>query len=148
MKKSYNKRTYYHETDQAGVIHHSNFIKWFEEARTFFLDSNGITNSLLAEYGIGLVVLTCECNYKSFVLCDYDIIVDVTIAEISLLQVVFQYTVRNENTIFAVGKTKHCFFSINRKVPVLINGKLSPLLNMFMKVYKDQDMANDCCMFK
>lgn len=31
----------YYETDQMGVVHHSNYIRWFEEARVFFMDQMG-----------------------------------------------------------------------------------------------------------
>lgn len=30
-------RTFYYETDQMGIIHHSNYIRWFEEARVALL---------------------------------------------------------------------------------------------------------------
>ena len=31
----------YYETDQMGIIHHSNYIRWFEEARVGFLEEIG-----------------------------------------------------------------------------------------------------------
>ena len=39
---SYIRKAQYHETDQMGIIHHSNYIKWMEESRIEYLKSNGI----------------------------------------------------------------------------------------------------------
>ena len=38
---SYERTACYHETDQMGIIHHSNYVKWREEARIAFLESVG-----------------------------------------------------------------------------------------------------------
>ena len=32
----------YYETDQMGIIHHSNYIRWMEEARTDVLEQIGL----------------------------------------------------------------------------------------------------------
>ena len=40
MKKEiipYTRKVAYYETDQMGIVHHSNYIRWFEEARIDFL---------------------------------------------------------------------------------------------------------------
>ena len=37
----------YYETDQMGVVHHSNYIRWFEETRVFFMDQMGFTGTRL-----------------------------------------------------------------------------------------------------
>ena len=38
----YKRRAQYHETDQMGIIHHSNYVKWMEEARVRFMDLLGL----------------------------------------------------------------------------------------------------------
>ena len=40
---TYRRRAYYHETDQMGLIHHSNYLKWMEEGRIAFLDEMGLS---------------------------------------------------------------------------------------------------------
>ena len=39
----YEHKTQYYETDQMGIIHHSNYIRWFEEARIDFMDHCGFS---------------------------------------------------------------------------------------------------------
>lgn len=40
---AYRHRVQYYETDQMKVVHHSNYIRWFEEARTDFLEKSGFS---------------------------------------------------------------------------------------------------------
>ena len=39
---TYTRRAQYHETDQMGIIHHSNYVKWMEETRIRFLEEMGV----------------------------------------------------------------------------------------------------------
>ena len=39
--KPYKHLVQYYETDQMGIVHHSNYIRWFEEARSYILEENG-----------------------------------------------------------------------------------------------------------
>ena len=38
---NYIRKVQYHETDKMGIAHHSNYIKWMEEARIDFLEQIG-----------------------------------------------------------------------------------------------------------
>ena len=57
----------YYETDQMGVVHHSNYIRWFEEARTDLLERAGLGYDKMEERGIMVPVLAVSCEYKSSV---------------------------------------------------------------------------------
>ena len=50
--KAYEHKTQYYETDQMGIIHHSNYIRWFEEARTDLLRQMGIGYEEMEARGI------------------------------------------------------------------------------------------------
>ena len=52
----YRRRVQYYETDRMGIVHHSNYIRWFEEARTDFLRNNGIVYSDLEQSGVMIPV--------------------------------------------------------------------------------------------
>ena len=54
----------YYETDQMGIVHHSNYIRWFEEARTEFLNAIGFGYKKLEEQGIISPVLSVTCTFK------------------------------------------------------------------------------------
>ena len=57
----------YYETDQMAVIHHSNYIRWFEEARVDFLEQIGLGFDKVEAAGVYSPVLSIFCEYKSSV---------------------------------------------------------------------------------
>ena len=59
---TYEHRTQYYETDQMGIIHHSNYIRWFEEARTDLMRQMGIGYDEMEGQGIISPVLSVTCE--------------------------------------------------------------------------------------
>ena len=54
----------YYETDRMGIIHHSNYIRWMEEARIDFLRQQGIRYSDLEASGLISPIYEVRCQYK------------------------------------------------------------------------------------
>src|SRR5699024_11939165 len=54
----------YKDTDRMGVVHHGNYINWFEIARTECMRHYGIAYSYVEKRGFLLPVLKVECDYK------------------------------------------------------------------------------------
>ena len=61
----YTHKTQYYETDQMGVIHNSNYFRWFEEARTDFMERVGLPYAKMEEMGLRIAVTDSACSYKS-----------------------------------------------------------------------------------
>ena len=53
--RPYSRRVYYYETDKMGIVHHSNYIRWFEEARVDLIEQAG-----LPDYGGARFSVTYE----------------------------------------------------------------------------------------
>ena len=53
------------ETDRMGITHHSNYVRWMEEARTFFLREIGWPYEKIEEEGIISPVTSISCDYKA-----------------------------------------------------------------------------------
>ena len=62
--ENYLHKVKYYETDKMGVTHHSNYIRWMEEARVDFLDKIGFSYRKLEEMGAISPVIGVECEYK------------------------------------------------------------------------------------
>lgn len=60
----YEREAHYYETDQMAIIHHSNYIRWFEEARTDYMEK-WFSYEYLEEEGVMIPVLEVGCTYKS-----------------------------------------------------------------------------------
>ena len=54
----------YYETDQMGIVHHSNYIRYFECGRMAMLDEVGLPMHKIEEAGIMLPIISVQCNYK------------------------------------------------------------------------------------
>ena len=63
MAYKYVRRVKYHETDQMGVVHHANYLHWFEEARTEYLREQGVSYRELEENGVIMPVAEVNCSY-------------------------------------------------------------------------------------
>ena len=62
--KPYERETLYYETDQMGIVHHSNYIRYFECGRTAMLKELGLPIEKIEEAGVMLPVVSVECRYK------------------------------------------------------------------------------------
>ena len=58
-------KIYYEDTDSGGVVYYANYLKFFERARTEFLNSIDLSNKmLLTNHGVLIVVKSCNIEYK------------------------------------------------------------------------------------
>lgn len=58
------RKVYFADTDAAGVVHHSQYIRWFEAGRIDFLDDIGCTYAVLQSNQIGFVPVNINVSYK------------------------------------------------------------------------------------
>ena len=61
--EAYKHKVCYYETDKMGITHHSNYIRWMEEARVDFLEKIGFGYDKLEEMGIMSPVIGIECDH-------------------------------------------------------------------------------------
>lgn len=125
----YIHKVHYYETDKMGITHHSNYIRWMEEARIYFLESIGLGYSKLEEDGIISPVIGVECEYKMPSTFNDEIEIDVRVKEFKGVKLVIEYIMTNVKTkeLILVGITKHCFVN-NENKPIILK-KDFPLLD-------------------
>jgi acyl-CoA thioester hydrolase len=101
----------YHETDKMGITHHSNYIRWMEEARVGFLDHIGYGYAWLEEQGIISPVIGVECQYKQPTTFSDEVRICLEVEEFRGVRLVIRYTMYNHRTgeVVLTGKTRHCF---------------------------------------
>lgn len=117
MSYLFERRINYYETDRMGVVHHSNYIRYLEEARCFWLEELQMPFSLLEENGITIPVLGVNCRYQYHVTFDDTIQIYVSIKEYTGVRMTVGYEVIDKKTKKTVltGETKHCFTDRNLK---------------------------------
>ena len=115
-------RVRYAETDQMGIVHHSNYLVWFEAARSELCRSKGFSyKEMENDAGALLVVAESYVRYKSPAFYDDVITVRTHISEIRSRSVRFTYEVHrgSDDTLLAEGETLHVVTDKNNRVRVL-----------------------------
>ena len=113
----FERKINYYETDRMGVVHHSNYIRYMEEARCSLLERINMPFSLLEENGITIPVLGVNCSYKYHVTFGDTIIIKPFLKEYSGVKMIIGYDVTDKKTgkTILIGETKHCFTDRNLK---------------------------------
>lgn len=117
----YERVVQYHETDAMRIVHHSNYVKWFEEARTDLLNKLGIGYDKMEEAGISSPVVSIQCQYKQPVRYGETVIIETKLKEYKGVKAVMEYTVREKETqeVRATGESSHCFLDDGGKILML-----------------------------
>lgn len=117
MSFTYERKINYYETDRMGVVHHSNYIRFMEEARCALLDNIEMPFALLEENGITIPVLGVSCDYKYHVTFGDVIKIRLVTKEYSGVRMTIGYEITEKETgkLILTGETKHCFTDRNLK---------------------------------
>ena len=124
---AYLRKAQYHETDQMGIIHHSNYVKWMEEARIAFMDETGMSYRSLEESGVVSPVVSIAVEYRKPAGFDDEIEIRVSVGKYSGARLELAYTMfnRTKGEVCAEASSVHCFMkdgrliSLKRSVPEL-----------------------------
>lgn len=114
----YERKAYYHETDQMGIIHHANYVKWLEEARIYFMDSLGFSYKRTEEAGVLSPVLGIDIEYKTSVRFDEEVYITVSVSEYSGVKLALSYEIirKDNGKLCATAHSKHCFVKENKVI--------------------------------
>ncbi|MCU0240140.1 MAG: acyl-CoA thioesterase [Pyrinomonadaceae bacterium] len=109
----------YAETDQMGIVHHSNYYVWFELARTEYCKAKGFSyRDMEREDGALMVVAESYCRYKLPAFYDDELIIRTKIEDVRSRTLRFLYEVfrPNDNKLLAEGETMHVVTDVNKRV--------------------------------
>jgi acyl-CoA thioester hydrolase len=127
----------YVETDQMGIVHHSNYYAWFEVGRTEYITEIGMTYKDMEENHIMLPVVESSCKYIEGAKYEDIIIIQTFMQELNGAKVIFNYNVLRETDgkIIAKGSTTHAF--VNEKFRVVNLKKANIVMwNRFQKLFE------------
>lgn len=111
--KPYERQAKYYETDQMKIIHHSNYIRWFEEARIDFMEQLGIQYTKVESAGIIIPVLTVKCVYRSMVRFADTVLISLKLISYNGIKMKLGYEIRDKLTgeLRTTGESSHCFLN-------------------------------------
>ncbi len=116
--KSYIRKVNYYETDQMGVVHHSNYIRYFEEARTSFMEQAGYPYARLEAEGILSPVVSVSCRYLKPVRYGESVEIRVYLIRMSRVKTSFRYEVVDAATgeLRASGESEHGYLDRSGRI--------------------------------
>ena len=101
----------YAETDMMGIVHHSRYYPWFEQARTDFIKRSGITYSEMEKMGVMLPLTETHCKYIEGLRYEDEVLVTCRIEKLTVARIEFVYDVYRlpDMKKVSAGRTCHGF---------------------------------------
>lgn len=111
MDNRYFRKAVYYETDQMGIVHHSNYIRYFEEARVFFMHNIGCDVKELEELGVIIPNVDAYAKYLKPIKFYDDFYVEVKLVSFTGVRMEFDFVIKlcETDEIACTGHTTHCF---------------------------------------
>lgn len=129
VTKTTNLIVRYAETDAQGVVHHSNYLVWFEEARSDFLRQQGLPYSDLEKNGFFVVVTEVAVTYRSPAFYEDRLSIETRLVKARGRLLEFVYLIHNqEGILLAEGRTRHLVLGADRRPVSLPKSVLEKLL--------------------
>ena len=126
----YRHRVQYYETDRMGITHHSNYIRWMEEARADFLEKKGWPYERIEEEGIISPVISVDCHYKKSTTFADEVDIKVSVLEFNGVKLKIGYVMKLGEETVCEGESMHCFLNKEGK-PVKLSKVLPDFHDMF-----------------
>lgn len=133
----YKRKPFYYETDKMGIIHHSNYIRWFEEARVDMLEFVDYPFERIEQEGIIVPVLSVSSTYKDMVRFGDEVLIHPIISKYTGTRLNFEYQIINEETgtTTTTGSSEHCFLSSETNRLIHLKRQNPELHQLFLDYY-------------
>lgn len=122
-------RVRYAETDQMGVVYHTNYLVWCEVGRTDFIRQRGMSYADIERAGIGLAVTELSARFHAAARYDDMVRVRTTLADVRSRGITFDYLITNAATGDRLVTARTALVSIDR------SGRLVALPNEIRRLF-------------
>ncbi|TCT15059.1 acyl-CoA thioester hydrolase [Natranaerovirga pectinivora] len=121
----------YAETDQMGVVHHSNYPIWYEVARTDLIKKLGMTYTDIEKMGLLFPLLELKSKYIEPALYEDELIIKTSLKSFKGIKIVFEYSIyRNDGEkAINIGETIHALVTKEFK-PVNVKKEFPELFKL------------------
>ncbi|MBQ8965110.1 acyl-CoA thioesterase [Ruminococcus sp.] len=135
----YRRKAYYYETDRMDIVHHSNYVRWLEEARVDMMEQLGCPFEFTEKQGIVSPVLSVSCEYKYPVRFGDEFEVVCKLLSFNGCRFELEYEVTNLTTgqLSLIAKTSHCFTGTDLR-PIRMQKKYPELYDNLLKALEDK----------
>ena len=138
--KPYEHHVKYYETDQMGIVHHSNYIRFMEEARMDLMEQMGLSYKQMEAMEIISPVLSISCDYHSMVHFDDVVVIETKLVKYNGIKMELEYVMTDKETgeLRTTGRSSHCFLNRSGK-PISLKRSYPELDTRFFEMKEDQE---------
>ncbi len=140
----YFHKVQYYETDKMGITHHSNYIRWMEEARTDFLEQIGWPYDKTEREGLLSPVLSVSCEYHEHTTFSDTVRIEVKLLKVNPVKFTVGYEMYNMTTgnLAVTGTSEHCLLTKDMKIVRF--ARVQPeLYRIFKEMAEEGDTAGE-----
>lgn len=116
---NYIHKVKYYECDRMGITHHSNYIRFMEEARVDLMDQLGYGFERMEADGVVSPVVSVECQYRKTTTFQDEIEIEVNLTKVGALKFSFTYIGKLKGQVVFTGQSTHCLMEQGRPVQPL-----------------------------
>lgn len=122
-------KIYYEDTDCGGVVYYANYLKYFERARTEYLETRGHSVAALMEQGVIFVVVRAEVDYCSPGRYGDTLVIETEVGEVTRAALTFSHVIREKVTgrVVVKGSARLAAMDRNGKITRLDKGLVSSI---------------------
>lgn len=141
MTYTYNHIIQFYETDAMQIVHHSNYIRWFEEARIGWLDNFGYSYKRMEDEGISIPVLAVDCKYKKPLEFGDTAEVHVKVDKFTPLRLKLAYEIyhKESGVLTTIGSSEHCFINNETGRPTSLKKTHPDILAAFERAVEESN---------
>ena len=136
--KPYIRKVNYYETDRMSIVHHSNYIRYFEEARIYAMEQIGCDLIEMERQNMIIPVVDVYAKYHKSLGCSDEFAVYIKMTHFNGVKQKSDYEIRftSDNSLACTGHSTHCVVNENHK-PISIK-RISPeIYNKFMSAVEE-----------
>jgi acyl-CoA thioester hydrolase len=98
VDKTVEIKIYYEDTDCGGVVYYANYLKYFERARTEYLEERGLSVAGLMKEGTVFVVVHAEVDYRSSACYGDWLVIETVISDRTAASFTFSHVIRERES--------------------------------------------------
>lgn len=138
----YKRRVFYYETDKMGIVHHSNYIRWIEEARLDFLQQVGLDYEDMEKNGIIMPVIEVSCKYIFSLHFNETANIYTRPVFFNGIKAVYRYEIFTEDNekLAATGESSHCFLDNRKRTPISLKKRYTDFYEKGVALLKEKEV--------
>ena len=137
--ETYIRPVHYYETDRMGIVHHSNYIRWMEEARLDYMRRRGVDYAEIEKQKILMPVTQVSCEYKRAPHFGDSIEIATRLVFFNGARAAYEYSIylAGEDILLAQGRSEHCFIDEESRRPLNLKKRMPDICEIMKRLAEE-----------